>query len=182
MDLVTGKGWRPKGSRRVRPLPLPCPHAVQTISTGAAVSDVLRRAQVVSAAAGKAWTAPRRRTYELLAQSGRAMKAYDLLTAFRPGSKPTTAPPTIYRSLGFLVELGLVHRLESLNAFIACRRPARAHVAEFLICDCCGAVEECGLDSRLAAEPAADLKGFQIARVLVEVHGRCATCQPSAFD
>jgi Fur family zinc uptake transcriptional regulator len=134
------------------------------------------------AAAGKAWTAPRRRTYELLAQSGRAMKAYDLLTAFRPGSKPTTAPPTIYRSLGFLVELGLVHRLESLNAFIACRRPARAHVAEFLICDCCGAVEECGLDSRLAAEPAADLKGFQIARVLVEVHGRCATCQPSAFD
>jgi Fur family zinc uptake transcriptional regulator len=103
------------------------------------------------------------------------MKAYDLVAAF--SSRPATAKPaTIYRALEFLAGLGLVHRVECLNAFVACADTTRPHNAAFLICDCCGAAEEHDLGAYAEAKAAADLRGFRLDSVLLEARGRCRDC------
>jgi Fur family zinc uptake transcriptional regulator len=80
--------------------------------------------------------------------------------------------------LQFLLAKGLVHRLESLNAFVGCDRPARRHAGHFLICDGCGRILEmasAGLE-RVIAREASDA-GFTVFRSVVEVRGRCPGCR-----
>ena len=127
------------------------------------------------AEAGQRLTPPRRRTLELLLQSGRPMKAYDLIAGFGADGAPAK-PPTVYRALEFLEGLGLVHRIQSLNAFVACRRGLPSHAAAFLICDCCGATQE--VDPALAApvQSAAAKSGYRVQSFTVEAHGLCAAC------
>jgi Fur family zinc uptake transcriptional regulator len=117
----------------------------------------------------------------LLAQAG-PMKAYELLAEIQK-RKPTAAPPTVYRALDFLVSVGLVHRLGSLNAFIACRHHDHDHHGVMLICDDCHSVTELSaapITSMLALEAAA--VGFTVAAQDVELHGRCAGCQNATSE
>src|SRR5437879_13158122 len=76
-------------------------------------------------AAQQRWTPPRERALELLLESGGPVKAYDLMGRFQEGV--TTAPPTVYRALDALVELGLAHKIASLNAYTACHLQAAGH-------------------------------------------------------
>ena len=69
-------------------------------------------------------------------------KAYDLISSYAHDGEPVAKPPTIYRALEFLTAQGLVHRIESMNAFLACGSNPHGRSTEFLICDCCGRVEE----------------------------------------
>jgi len=75
----------------------------------------------------------------LIAEAGRPLKAYDLLDRVRTGEGPgAAAPPTVYRALDFLLGNGFIHKLESINAFVACHHPrSRPHSVPFLICDSC---------------------------------------------
>jgi Fe2+ or Zn2+ uptake regulation protein len=73
----------------------------------------------------------------LVAESSLPVKAYDVLQRIRE-SAAITAPPTVYRSLEFLLENGFIHKLESLNAYVACQAPQSIHTGTFLICDHCG--------------------------------------------
>src|SRR5690606_30117897 len=75
----------------------------------------------------------------LIAEAERPLKAYDLLDRVREGGGPgSVAPPTVYRALDFLLANGFIHRLESINAFVACHHPSsRPHSVPFLICDNC---------------------------------------------
>ena len=86
----------------------------------------------------------------------------------------------IEHTLEKLVELGMVHRLESLNAFVACRHPGcESHeTIAFAICDSCGQVREIG-DADLGARlrVIARQAGFRPARSVVEMHGLCRNCQ-----
>ncbi|MFQ6549631.1 transcriptional repressor [Aestuariibius sp. 2305UL40-4] len=108
------------------------------------------------------------------------MSAYDVLDRLRE-TTPKLAPPTIYRALAALTERGRVHRLESLNAFIACRCDHRHDAAVLSICDGCGVVQE-----SVAPELVADLSaitgqsGFAVKRHVIEVHGTCADCTRQA--
>jgi Fur family zinc uptake transcriptional regulator len=125
---------------------------------------------------GERLTAPRRRALEMLLAAGRPVKAYELLSGFRAGGGQAK-PPTVYRALDFLERRGLVHRIESLNAYVACRGGAPTHAAAFLICDCCGATAEIeqSADALVAAlGPAA---GYELTGVSVEGHGLCAACR-----
>jgi Fur family zinc uptake transcriptional regulator len=126
--------------------------------------------------AGERWTLSRHRIYQLLLEAGAPLKAYDLLAAYAVEGAPIAKPPTVYRALEFLTAHGLVHRIESLNAFLACRADHQGHVAEFLICDCCGRVEELHAEIDHAATEAAAARGFRPSRVVLEVHGACAEC------
>ena len=105
------------------------------------------------------------------------MSAYEVLDRLRDGN-PRLAPPTIYRALAALIERGKVHRLESLKAFVACRREQHGHVPIFSICEECGTVEEAVSRpitnelSRIAGQ-----SGFAPARHVIEVHGPCARCE-----
>jgi Fur family zinc uptake transcriptional regulator len=110
--------------------------------------------------------------------------AYALLDRLR-AERPGAAPPTVYRALDFLVEQGLVHRLERLNAFIGCAGPAghhhaggaHAHPHQFLICGRCGSTAEiCDPAVADSVAAAARREGFVPTRTTVEVEGLCATC------
>ena len=104
------------------------------------------------------------------------MSAYELLRCLRE-EHPRLAPPTIYRALAALTERGIVHRLESLNAFVACQCD-RHHDASILsICVDCGAVEESvSTDLLTRLSSIAGKSGFAPMRHVIEVHGQCGTC------
>lgn len=93
---------------------------------------------------------------------------------------PRLAPPTIYRALAALAARGCVHRLESLNAFIACRRDRHRQASILSICNHCGDVEE-NVSPQLLETLAgiAGKSGFAPARHVIEIHGQCAACEPA---
>jgi Fur family zinc uptake transcriptional regulator len=127
-------------------------------------------------AAGESLTPLRRRVLELLLDQHGPAKAYDLLPML-DGEK-TAKPPTIYRALDFLVRMGLAHRIESLNAFVACEVGACARSTIFLICEKCGAAEEFDAGHALIdLADAAQKDGFAIRRTMIEASGLCAACQ-----
>ena len=122
-----------------------------------------------------AWTEPRRRTYELLVAAGRPLAAYDLIALYRTGG-PAPAPPTVYRALAQLTDLGLVHRLESRNTFVACTDVDHPHSPEFFICNCCGRAEEIAGDVSRFVKAEAARRGFAISHAVVEMQGLCRRC------
>ncbi|MGB1108994.1 MAG: Fur family transcriptional regulator [Gammaproteobacteria bacterium] len=119
----------------------------------------------------------RRRVFELVWASHKPAGAYQLLEGLtEDGRKPS--PPTVYRSLDFLLEHGLIHRIASLNAFLGCAHPGHPHPAQFFICRECGEateVEGQALDQALDRE-AEDI-GFDVQETTVEVLGRCSHCR-----
>lgn len=140
---------------------------------GAALGAALQGAADRCDAAGERLTPPRRRVLELLLEAGTPVKAYDLMAAYGDES---AKPPTVYRALEFLARQGLAHRIESLNAFIACRLGESAHAAGFLICDCCGAAREIAPPNADWAVEAAARAGYVLSSVKLEAHGRCSDC------
>jgi Fur family transcriptional regulator, zinc uptake regulator len=110
------------------------------------------------------------------------MTAYDILKSIR--SERPWAPPTAYRALTRLVDEGRAHRLESINAYVACRHGHHANAAAVIaICSSCGGVNELPED-RLIEElkSAAGSHGFQIDRTVIELTGRCARCASRPFS
>lgn len=119
----------------------------------------------------------RRRVLELIWSGHRPQPAYRLLQQLRR-EKHNAEPPTVYRALEFLRENHLVHKIESLNAYIGCAHPHQQHGAQFLICDGCRQVAELDdaeLQQLIAAKAAR--AGLQVARQTVEVSGRCRRCR-----
>ena len=118
----------------------------------------------------------RLRVLEMIAASGKPVKAYDLLDRLKD-ERAGAAPPTVYRALDFLLENSFIHKLESINAYVSCHHPEEAHQVPFLICDsCASAVEIC--DERVAtllSEQARE-HGFKPRAQTLEVHGVCAAC------
>jgi Fur family zinc uptake transcriptional regulator len=115
------------------------------------------------------------RVIGLLRKSSKPMTAYELLDRLRPSG--ITAPPTIYRALDRLIDQGRAHRLESLNAFVACARPHHGAATLFSICGDCGVVQEFSdrtLNGQIAAW--ARKSAFAVERAVLEVRGRCGRC------
>ncbi|MEM7121578.1 MAG: transcriptional repressor [Pseudomonadota bacterium] len=117
---------------------------------------------------------------DLVVAAGRPIGAYELLDLLRE-EQGKAAPPTVYRALDFLIEQGLVHRLESLNAYVGCADPAHVHAWQFLICGDCGrAVEMDDRRIKNAIDKGAADHGFVIGRQTVEIIGTCADCSAGA--
>jgi Fur family zinc uptake transcriptional regulator len=142
---------------------------------GYALAAMLAGAEARCEATGERLTSSRRRVLDLLLQAGTPMKAYDLMAAFGPEGEPAK-PPTVYRALEFLTRVGLAHRIESLNAFIACGLDERPHTAAFLVCDCCGTALEIEPPASGPVEAAAQAAGYRLNGVTVEAHGLCSDC------
>ncbi len=150
------------------------PHARPGLK-GRALKAELKAAEHRCEGAEQRLTTPRRRVLELLLEAGQPVKAYDLIAGFGENGAPAK-PPTVYRALDFLERQGFAHRIESLNAYVACRQGPDAHAAAFLICDCCGDTQEI---EPAGAERLAELarqSGYQLQMVTMEAHGRCAAC------
>ncbi len=117
---------------------------------------------------------------EILLASHHPVGAYDILAELnRSAGHDQIAPPIVYRALEFLMTEGLIHRIESRNAFISCVHPGHCCGARFLICRDCDQVAELeGRDRGLLA--AADSLGFAVDHSMVEITGICAECQKHA--
>jgi Fur family transcriptional regulator, zinc uptake regulator len=121
-------------------------------------------------------TRQRRAVLNLLLASKRPVSAYDLRDALLPDD-PSITPAAVYRSLDFLVEHGLVHRLETTRSFVACDHPDHPHSAQFLVCRQCGSVVEAE-DKRFdkVTESLGQRLGFTLDHRAVELTGVCAAC------
>lgn len=139
------------------------------------LAERLASARARCEAADERWTPHRARTYELLIGAGRPVRAYDLLAVFDP-PRGAAKPATVYRALDFLLALGLAHRLESRNLFVACTSPGAPHNAQILICDCCARAFELELGAGEMIERAADEHGYALTGWLAEASGLCPAC------
>ena len=137
------------------------------------VSRALAAAEAHCAAAGERWTDPRRRTYELLVEGQRPLKAYDIIAHY--GGPTATKPPTVYRALEFLETHGLVHRVATLNAYVVCSVGSAAHMPQLILCECCGRSEERALDD--AAVSLAAGASFEVRSAILELRGLCPECR-----
>lgn len=119
----------------------------------------------------------RRRVLEILLERHKAIGAYDILEVLNSeglGSQP----PVAYRALEFLVVNGFAHKIERLNAFVACGHPSGDCAPAFLICRGCEKVAEAqAIPSDGALGASASAAGFLIERAVVEAVGLCPDCQ-----
>lgn len=141
---------------------------------------VMDHVAFVCAARGLRLTPVRRRTLEILLESHRAIGAYELLKRLDADGLGSQ-PPVAYRALEFLVNNGFAHKVESLNAFVACVDPATHAEADqsaaFLICRDCGTVGESITPKHAqSVSEAASSTGFSIENALVEAEGTCQNC------
>lgn len=141
---------------------------------------VLEEAQAICRARGGRFTSQRRTVLAKVLLANRPVTAYELLDIVRPEDAAITSA-SVYRSLDFLVEMGLVHRLDSTRSFVACNHPDHPHVGQFLICRQCGTVVEAE-DKRIAeaAEDFGERHGFMLEHRTVELTGVCGTCRSDA--
>lgn len=125
---------------------------------------------------GERITEPREYVLAIIAAAKTPMTAYDVLDALAEKlDKPK--PPTAYRALEFLMAHGFIHRIESLNAYVACGEDHKHRGSQFMICDSCGHVEEihlCHIPDALNEK--ANGRGFTLTHWNAELHGTCSRC------
>jgi Fur family zinc uptake transcriptional regulator len=146
---------------------------------GLTFAEAVEEAKARFKRAGVRWTPMRERALQLLFEAARPVKAYDLMAEFKTGE--ATTPPTVYRALDALVDVGLVHRVPSLNAYVACvQKGGGRHTAAFLICEACRGLEEIAAPTRAVLETIKAHSRFRAGSVVVEVYGRCWRCQTAS--
>jgi Fur family transcriptional regulator, zinc uptake regulator len=128
-------------------------------------------------------TPMRRQVLGTLVSGHRPLGAYEIMDRLAERG-PRPAPITIYRALDFLLESGLVHRIASRNAFMACiHNHSATENVMFLICERCGAVGEASSPAVTATlNAAAEDAGFTPSRPVIEVAGLCAHCRASSTE
>ncbi|HOY78322.1 MAG TPA: transcriptional repressor, partial [Hyphomonadaceae bacterium] len=117
----------------------------------------------------------RKMVLTFLLEADRPIKAYDMLQKLRDDRSAN--PPTIYRTLEFLIETGLAHRIESLNAYVACGHWDHGHAAVFLLCEGCGSAGElhAGEAYKKLAQEVSGVN-FKMRSAVIEVRGLCQAC------
>ena len=165
-------------------------HDVQQ-STAQAIAQRLASAKEDCRQRGVRFTLLRQQIYQLVLAANQPVGAYDLITQLQQirlletaaaGAKrqppKNVAPPTVYRSLEFLLSEGLIHQLTSINAYVPCCHPRAQHTAAFLICAQCQRVQECSsLPIQEMMNFAEQDVGFKVARSVIELSGCCQSCQ-----
>jgi len=154
-----------------------CDHAFHPHDHRHCVKSALNEAARICKERKGRLTKQRQRVLELVWRNHQPVGAYAVLEQMRAEGF-NGAPPTVYRALDFLLEYGLIHRLESLNAYTGCAHPGQEHTGQFLICSQCHKVAEVD-DPRVnqAIQASADSVGFQAASQVIEILGLCPQCQ-----
>ena len=140
------------------------------------LKKLLQCAEKLCANRGVRFTEKRRAVFELVCSSSKPMSAYEILERM-PKAPRAATPPTVYRALDFLVEQGLVHKLESIHAFVGCNRPQNPHSGHFLICTDCGTSTE--VENSLINQSLKSTEketGFHINKKVIEFLGVCQEC------
>ena len=142
----------------------------------ACVGDALHNAHKICEDKGLRFTVLRRKVLEMIWANHGPAKAYSILGKLK-GKNAPAAPPTVYRALDFLLENGLIHKLNSLNAYVGCSHPLKHNACYFLFCRHCGEIKECcnSTLSRAIAGTAHKNK-FKAQNITLEIEGECQAC------
>lgn len=141
------------------------------------VAKAIETAENLCRERGLRLTRLRRRVLELVWNSHKPVGAYDILDSLS-GDGKKAAPPTVYRALGFLIEADLVHRLDSINAYVGCPDPGSSHTGQFLICRECRSVAELDdADINVLVEQKVSDLGFSAIHQMLEIQGLCQDCR-----
>ena len=126
---------------------------------------------------GLRFTELRRRVLEMIWENHAPTKAYDILDKLKEG-EGSAKPPTVYRTLEFLLDNGLIHKLSSLNAYIGCSHPLKHNKCYFLFCEQCRNIMECCNNdlSQAIAETATKNK-FRPKNITLVIEGECQECR-----
>ena len=145
------------------------------------VNSALAVAEARCAKEGLRFTPVRRKVLELLLTEHKALGAYVILDRLREAGFGSQ-PPVAYRALDFLTAHGFAHKIERLNAFVACNHPGENHSPAFMICRVCDAVAEASsAPAKGALGDAARAAGFHIEKTVVEAEGICPVCVEKAY-
>ncbi len=140
-------------------------------------ADLISRAERTCVGRGSKLTGQRRDVLACVAQSHAAAGAYDIIERMAERG-PRPAPITVYRALDFLMAHGLIHKVESRNAFVACSHAHDGEPAALMVCTACGTVAELAVAEAVATlAKAADDVGFRPERTVIEMNGQCRRCQ-----
>lgn len=138
----------------------------------------VQSALALCAQRGAQMTDVRRMVLETLWCADQPLGAYDLMSVLEARSQRKFSPPTIYRTLDFLLDLGLIARIESRNAYVPCADPDRRNAAMYFVCDQCStSVEIENPDLEALVTKDAQSLGFEVGRRIVELQGTCASCR-----
>lgn len=142
------------------------------------IQQALSHAEKVCDARGARLTHLRRRVLERILHTDGVIKAYDLIHDLSSQDR-RIKPPTIYRSLAFLLEQGFIHRIESLNGFVLCSHLGDGtHETLLLICSECGSIAEHTEEKvSQALEHITAKQGFRAATKMMEIRGVCKHCR-----
>lgn len=141
------------------------------------INAALARANDLCAAEKLRLTPTRESVLRLLWQSHRPLGAYQLQDQLAKLSGKPIAPPTIYRAVEFLMKVGLIHRIASLNAYIGCPFPNSDHSNLFMICTDCGSAAEVAHNSINGLIKSASAKAnFTLQDQSLELFGLCPNC------
>lgn len=122
------------------------------------------------------FTELRRRVFEIILNSHQPAKAYDILSELQKVD-PAAKPSTVYRTLDFLLECGLIHKLQSSNSYAPCSHPNRHNQCYFLICEICNEIKECCSDKLTTViNDIAKVNNFISKNITVEINGICPLC------
>lgn len=141
------------------------------------IENALSTAETLCVEQGQRLTKVRRRTLELIWESHRPLGAYQLLAKLAEEGF-NSAPPTVYRALDFLLNAGLIHKVESMNAYLGCVHADKVHKGYFLICDDCHNVMEFDYqDIHASLVEKAAQQGFELRAETIELTGLCSACK-----
>jgi len=140
-------------------------------------ADLTRVARETLERSGEQWTPMREGVFTALAGFDKPASAYDIADALSKREGRRVAANSVYRILDLFVGSNLARRVESANAYVANAHPDCLHDCIFLVCDSCGQTTHLD-DDRLTGgvRHAAEAAGFAPERPVIEVRGRCATC------
>lgn len=145
------------------------------------IDAALQRARERCSDAGSRLTPIREAVLTLIWSSHQPLGAYGVLEQLPTLLGKRIQAPSVYRAIDFLLEMGLIHRLPSLNAFMGCPFPGSEHSDVFLICRRCGSAAEISADSLNGLIiDTAEKTGFKVETQLVELGGLCPACNTQA--
>ena len=140
------------------------------------IDEALKKAEIICNKKGVKLTKLRQKVLTLILKNHGYVKAYDLLNDLKK-SDASAKPPTVYRSLDFLMEHGFIHKIQSLNAFVGCSHPDEHEDCYFLICKECKNIEECCSNKvKKVLTSTSGRNNFLPNQVTLEITGICQDC------
>tara|TARA_B100001564_G_C20425043_1_gene571861 strand:+ start:73 stop:528 length:456 start_codon:yes stop_codon:yes gene_type:complete len=140
------------------------------------INEALKKAEIICNKKGVKLTKLRKKVLTLILKNHGYVKAYDLLNDLKKNDA-SAKPPTVYRSLDFLMEHGFIHKIQSLNAFVGCSHPDEHEDCYFLICKECKNIEECCSNKvKKVLTSTSGKNNFSPNQVTLEITGICQDC------